>query len=323
MTLRRGFTLIELLVAIAIIAILIGLLLPAVQKVREAASRIKCANQMRQLGIATHNCNDTIGRLPPAEGWFPGAVPASGGGWGGVFLFLFPYLEQANLYNSAVTTGPNPLGDNPGPNQPYVSGAAGVGTPFFIGAQSFKGYVCPSDYTCSPQLYTDLIYGYQWSTSSYAGNFLLFGVLDSTNTIVLSYQGSSSIPKSFPDGTSNTILIAERFAICNSNSMGLARANLWDYFENSANLFTGPGHDYYPFFALPTVNGNNIGPISLFQVQPTPGNCDPSRTSTAHIGGMEVVLADASVRTLASGMSGTTWWASCTPAGGEVLGPDW
>lgn len=323
MTPRRGFTLVELLVVIAIIAILVGLLLPAVQKVREAAARIKCANQMRQLGIATHNCNDTVGKLPPAEGWFPGVAPASGAGWGGTFLHLFPYLEQANLYKSAVTTGPNPVGDNPGPNQPYYSGAAGVGTQSYIGAQLFKGYVCPSDFTNTSQLYTDVVFGYQWMTSSYAGNFLVFAVLDSTSTIVLSYQGNSSIPTSFQDGTSNTILFAERYAICNSNSQSLYRANLWDFWENAANLYTGPGHDYFPFFALPTANGDNVGPASLFQIQPVQGNCDPSRASTAHTGGMQVVLADASVRTLTSGISGTTWWAACTPAGGEVLGADW
>src|SRR5262249_19215926 len=106
--LRRGFTLIDLLVVIAIIAVLIGLALAAGQKAREADWRVQCANNLKQLGLASHNCSDTAGRLPPAQGWFPGAAPASGAGWGSVFFHLLPYLEQGNLYKSAVTTGPNP-----------------------------------------------------------------------------------------------------------------------------------------------------------------------------------------------------------------------
>ena len=111
---KKGFTLIELLVVIAIIAILIGLLLPAVQKVREAAARMKCQNNIKQIGLAVHNLNTTFGVLPP-----PGAGAANGSGWNSVvsngpfkgqtpgFFLLFPYIEQTAVYNMVIAQGGN------------------------------------------------------------------------------------------------------------------------------------------------------------------------------------------------------------------------
>ena len=315
---RPGFTLIELLVVIAIIAVLIGLLLPAVQKVREAASRIKCANNLKQLGLAAHNYHDSHGHLPPVIGYYP---PASGA-FGPCFFHLLPYLEQGNLYNAALGSVPFPP-----PDGPTVVHSPGNNNVY---SQPVKTFLCPSDPSVGPDGVVT-INGYPFGASCYAPNAMVIG-----DRVAITPQGKARIPADIPDGTSNTILHAEKYARCTNTTMapkfqdgGTAWAYSGAPFAFQPPPMSPPRAGFVPAFAIRTFAANGApdatGEGSIFQVKPTPflGNCDPTRASTPHAGGIQVGLADASVRTLAPTMSGKTWWAAVTPAGGEVLGSDW
>jgi prepilin-type N-terminal cleavage/methylation domain-containing protein len=284
---RLAFTLIELLVVIAIIAVLIGLLLPAVQKVREAAARSACSNNLRQLGIATLHFHDAKGRLPPGIGFVgPGA-------WGSWWFHLLPYIEQGNLYNSSYADGVYSVANN----QVY--------------SRSIKPWFCPSDPSTPSDGTVNDEQGTPWGTTSYAGNAWLACNVDANGNF-LGPAGLSRIPASIPDGTSNTILYGEKYARC-SNSTNPIGGSSWSYYRT--------GNIPYLWAALGPISDSQ----SMFQVQPNPfqGNCDPTNVSTPHSSGMMVGLCDGSVRSLSGSISPTTWWYANTPAGGEVLPDDW
>ncbi|MBU6173614.1 MAG: DUF1559 domain-containing protein, partial [Planctomycetes bacterium] len=158
---ESAFTLVELLVVIAIIGVLVGLLLPAVQAAREAARRMQCTNNLKQIGIALHNYHDTYRRLPPGGLWFTNAIadPNFQLNRGSMLMRLTQFIEQGNTYNLFDFNRPPEYQLVPGSTTQYIAG------------QSIPTYRCPSD--DSPQFNTNVIDAIpvgRLASHSYAGS---------------------------------------------------------------------------------------------------------------------------------------------------------
>jgi prepilin-type N-terminal cleavage/methylation domain-containing protein len=296
---RDGFTLVELLVVVAIIAILIALLVPAIQYVRESAARAQCQSNLKQIALATHACHDTHKRLPAGIGFFPGM---DNGPYGTTFFHLLPFVEQTGLYNAA--NGPIWWARDPGPD----------GQP--VNRHALALYVCPSNPSIPPSGQVTDNNGTLWGASGYGGNAQVFARTDA-NGILLNPQGEARLGD-ITDGLSTTIFFAERYARC-TNDAYPAGGSFWAYDEMQRPIVQ-------PLHASFAISWNDycIGPSSLFMVQPQPfkGNCNPTLAATPHRV-MQAAMGDASVRQFAASISGATWWAACTPRGNDVLGADW
>jgi prepilin-type N-terminal cleavage/methylation domain-containing protein/prepilin-type processing-associated H-X9-DG protein len=297
--LRQGFTLIELLVVIAIIAVLIGLLLPAVQKVREAANRVKCVNNLKQIGLACHAYHDARGSFPPgyaAATSYPDTAP----GWGWA-AYLLPYLEQDNLYRQIDFRQP-------------VEQSAAIQTLVPV-------YLCPSDslppapFAISDATFTPLCLA---APSSYAATVGQDAseVDDFTGDGVF-YRNSKTRIADIIDGTSNTTMLGDR-AWSQSNGIwagapggAVTRAggqNAWPNATGSAQ-------------ALVLVHNNWVNITT-----DADGGLDDF--SSNHPGGVNLLFADGAVHFLRSitvdGQERRSFWALGTRAGGEsIVGLDY
>jgi prepilin-type N-terminal cleavage/methylation domain-containing protein/prepilin-type processing-associated H-X9-DG protein len=320
---HRGFTLIELLVVIAIIAVLIGLLLPAIQKVREAANRISCASNLRQFGIAMHNYHDANGKFPPFQ------ATAGSCCYGTWQMEILPYCELGNLWNLYTNYGGTSA---TGPDFSHLGNAQ-------VTSQRMKMFSCPSD-TWNNSYKTVTVNGVTYGITNHnyvvcLGNadynllgdgpppgfppdfVVLRGVFVSRNWS--KYNNVVTKITDITDGTSNTLLAAEvRQGQGGPSPIGDERGDTW---QAESALFT----TYYtPNTSSPDLTSG------LGTCNPVPGMPCISETTnwnvlaarSQHAGGVNVVLCDGSSRFVTNNININVWRALSSIQGGEVIPGD-
>jgi prepilin-type N-terminal cleavage/methylation domain-containing protein len=312
---RTGFTLIELLVVIAIIAVLIGLLLPAVQKVREAAARAQCSNNLKQISLACHNYNDALGKLPTL--WYQDPSKST---FFNLYYELLPFLEQDNVYNLALPANHN-----------------GRWWGWWVKSNFIKTFICPSDPTEPSNL--DTKGPDAWASGNYAANVVIFDPKPTATSPTSSpaLGGGLNLVTSMPDGTSNTIMFGHRLKRCDStNAWGGFTESDWAAYPRDADFgyWDVPGFGYQSYRKI---NGSttmwagwpdytsSASPNSgiPFQITPASGSCIYGVLVSPHTAAMMVGLGDGSVRVVSPGISTATWYNACNPKDGNPLGSDW
>lgn len=309
---RLGFTLIELLVVIAIIAVLIGLLVPAVQKVRSAAARMQSQNNAKQLTMAAHNYHDTNNTLPPLADRVKG--PSSTSNFAALHYFLLPYIEQEPLYK---------LGQN--------NNGVWENSPNNVASNKVKTFISPRDPSMPLDIWKESNGG-TWAVCNYGANHAIFGIPCTATTIP--GKGFASIL----DGTSNTVAFAEQYGRCGlgepDTTSGASPNNffhkLWGYRVNW-RWERGPYFDTRLMSSsmAGTAQANNsactcvaTSVAAVPQNVPSVQACNPYFVQALSSDGCVISMMDGSVRTVNSNVNATTWVRALWPSDGFPLG-DW
>ncbi|VTT97675.1 Uncharacterized protein OS=Pirellula staleyi (strain ATCC 27377 / DSM 6068 / ICPB 4128) GN=Psta_3886 PE=4 SV=1: N_methyl: SBP_bac_10 [Gemmataceae bacterium] len=337
---RHAFTLIELLVVIAIIAILIGLLLPAVQKVREAAARLQCQNNMKQIGVACHAYHDSVSNLPPAVLMNSSVTDPAlwtqnfGPNWA---VLILPYIEQGNLFSQVSAS-----------IQAYPTTAAEAGWRSIVGTR-IKTYLCPSDtgadVACTRASNT-------WARGNYGANAGpgMFRVNAQDGAVVSSggvlvetspnFSGAGGYPMAplsgggvmcvnsgkklteITDGTSSTIMVDELRIGPSANDI----RGTWAMGQCGASISAGNGRDDTPG---PNISKDGNDDIYLGDNQPLigmgswPGASYQVTAKSKHTGGVNTLFGDGSIRFIRDGVDQRTWFLLHSRNDGQVISVDY